>query len=185
MVLPGMEGMNFYIADPLGRKELNLNDDWRAVWVEGGDFPPGAPVVYGYVMVVMEDKGYVTRRAGDEVWGVVEGVVSPVEKPAQFVKRASLEQAGVQAGRAVPIGYFDCRATSNNTDYPVGSSTIRPVTLMVAKKVKDIGRDSGFERRRLPLNEFAGALRKRYPEVHDAMATALDRYMVMRARGES
>ena len=185
MVLPGMENMNFYIADPLGRKELNLNDDWRAVWVGSDTLPANAPVVYGYAMVVMEDKGYVTRRAGDEVWGVVEGVVSPVEKPEQFVKRATLEQAGAQSGRGILIGYFDCRATSHNADYPVGSATVRPVTLFIAKKMKDIGRDSGFERRRLPLNEFAVALRKRYPEVIDAMSGALNQYMVMRARGEA
>jgi hypothetical protein len=184
MVFPGGEHMNIYIADPYAVKELNLGNQWRAVWVEGGPLPADVAIIYGYAVVISEDKGYVTRLGGEERWGAVEGPVAGKETPAAFVKRAVLEQAGAAAGKAELVGYFDCKATSHNTDFPAGTRTVRPIYLFVATKMQDVGRGSAFERRRMPLNEFTKALRDHYPELQMTMTRAVDRYLVMQAKGE-
>ena len=46
-------------------------------------------------------------------------------------------------------------------------------------------RESGFERRRLPLNEFAKALRTGYPELNESITIAVDRFLVLQSRGEA
>lgn len=61
MVMPPMD-MNIYIPDPAAVVELNFGDHWRARWVETDTLPKGAPLTYGYVVVCMGDKGYLTRR---------------------------------------------------------------------------------------------------------------------------
>ena len=187
MTFPGLgfDTSNIYIADPLGVKELNLGDAWRAVWMEGHDLPADTPVSYCYVVAVCDGKGYVTRPAGESRWGVVEGDVPATEKALAFVERAALAQVGATGGRTELLGYFDCKATSYNTEFPLGARTLRPIYLFIAKSMKDIGRESGFERRRLPLNEFARALRDGYPELGETITGAVDRYAVMRARGEA
>ena len=185
MTFPGFDASKIYIADPLGVKELNLGDAWRAVWVASDDLPAEAPVAFAYAVAVCDEKGYVTRPTGGNRWGVVEGDVPAGETGAAFVKRAALSQAGATGGRTHLLGYFDCKATSYNAEYPLGARVVRPIYLLIAKSMKDIGRESGFERRRLPMNEFARALRDGYPELGETIMQAVDRYMVMRARGEA
>jgi hypothetical protein len=174
--------MNMYIPEWLGVMELNLGNAWRAVWNGREEIPPEAPLLYGYVVVICDDKGYVTRPAGDTRWGVAEGTIAADEQPAAFVKRIALEQTGAQGGKPELIGFFECKATSHNPDFPVGYAGVRPIYLLVAAKMKDIGRGSGFERRRLPLNEFVAALRAGYPELNDHVPEAVDRYLVTKAK---
>jgi len=168
-----------------GIKELNIGDAWRATWVAAHELPEGAPIIHGYVVVASESKGYVSRRAGTARWGVPEGAVVAGETPEAFAARAAKEQAGAMVGAAHLIGFFECRATSHNADFPVGTTTVRPIFLFTAQKLKDLGRDSNYERRRLPLNEFAKALRQSYPELNQSITMALDRYLVMQAKGEA
>ena len=182
-MVPGMENMNFYVPDWAGVKELNIGNAWRAVWVGKAELPPEAPLLLGYAVVICEDKGYVARPAGEVRWGAVEGAFRAGEKPEAFLKRACLEQAGVQVGKPFLMGYYECKATSHNPDFPVGYAGVRPIYLYVATKMKDIGKASGYERRRLPLNEFAVALRAGYPELHESITGAVDRYFVLRAKG--
>ena len=182
MVVP-QEYQNVYIPEWAGVKELNIGNAWRAVWAERDALPPLAPVLYGYVVVVCDDKGYVTRSAGDTRWAAAEGAVSADEQPEAFVKRITLEQTGAQAGKPYLMGYFECKATSFNPDFPAGYAAVRPIYLYVAKTMKDIGKGSGFERRRLPLNEFVAALRTGYPELHDHITKTVDRYLVWQAKG--
>ena len=100
---------------------------------------------------------------------------------------SSTQFASRNATAGVPhlLGYYECRATSHNPDFPVGTTTVRPIYLFAATKLKDIGRESGFERRRLPLNEFAKALRTGYPELNESITIAVDRYLVLQSRGEA
>ncbi|MFN0095213.1 MAG: NUDIX domain-containing protein [Dehalococcoidia bacterium] len=184
MAFPGMNGPLPYIPDPLGVRELNISDEWRGRWVEGAALPDGVPVLHGYAVVICDDKGYVTRPAGDARWGVVEGVVAPNETPLAWAKRAAKEQASATAGVVEMLGYLDCRATSHNAAFPVGTPSVRPIYLFAAKTVKELGKASGYERRRLPLNELAALLRSRYPEFEREMSDAVNRYMVLRAKGE-
>ena len=183
MPLDLMNMPNIYFAPPLGVRELKIGEDWRAIWNETTGFPEGAPVTYGYAVVACDDKGFVTRELGAELWSIVEGPIEADEKPPAFVKRAAAAQMGASGGTIDLLGFFECRATSNNAEHPVGFLTIRPIYLMAAKTMKDLGRDTGWERRRLPMNEFAKALRDRYPQFLEAMTMAVDRYMVSRAKG--
>jgi len=187
MGLPGADvsAIHNYRPRYVGIRELNIGDAWRATWVADEEAPADAPVLHGYVVVVSDEKGYVSRRTGQANWGVAEGAVQAGEKAAAFVKRAAAEQAGATAGKAHPIGYFECRATSHNPDFPVGTTTVRPIYLFVATKMKDLGKDSNYERRRLPLNEFAKALRQGYPELNESITRAVDQYLVLKSRGEA
>lgn len=175
---------NIYFPPAVGQKELNLSDDWRGLWVGEPELPAGIPVLYAYGMVLMGDKGYVTRRAGDSVWATVEGETNGVA-PEKFVKAAAKEQVAATVRSMEMLGYFECRATSHNADFPAGAVTIRPFYLIVAKQVGDLAKDSAFEKRRLPANEYMMALRQRYPELAEQLSIAGQRYAVLRAKGEA
>jgi len=176
---------NIYIPPPLGVVELNLADQWRARWVAEQVLPKDAPVVYAYSLVFMGDKGYVTRSTGETAWDTVEGELATGEKPETFVKRAAKERTGAIVGKVELIGYFECKATSHNAGYPKDTLTLRPIYVAVAKQVKDIPAGSAYERRRLPLNEYMAALRSRYPQLELYFAKAVERFAIMRAKGEA
>lgn len=174
---------NVYLPPPPGALELNLGDEWRARWVDEQVLPKGSPVVYGYALVFLGDRGYVTRKRDSEKWGTVEGELLPGEKPDAFVKRAARDQTGAVPGRIELVGYLECRATSHNKRYERDVRTVQPIHLVVARDVKDVPDGSGFERRRLPLNEYMATIRSRYPELEGYLAKAVERYVVSRARG--
>jgi hypothetical protein len=184
MVIPGMDKFNFYQPPHVGVRELNLSDAWRARWFDGDGLPGGAQVAYGYAAVFCDEKGYVTRPAGTEPWGIAEGPLEPGEKPLAWVKRAALQQVGASGGQVELLGYLECRATTHNPDFAPGTVTIRPLYMVVAKTVKDIGKSSGYERRRLPLNEFGAAIRNRYPEIVECVVKTLDRYVILARTGQ-
>ncbi len=167
----------------LGIHELRMGNDWRAYWIEADELPPDAPVLYSYAVVVAEDKGYVTRRAGERIWSTVEGARRADEAPEGCVKRMAAEQAGVVTAAVRLIGFYECRATTHNPDFPAGTVTVRPIYLVVAKKLSEMGKDALFERRRLPMNEHARALRERYPELNESIVRTVDQYAVLKARG--
>ena len=175
---------NIYIPPPLAVLELNLGNQWRARFAESDELPPNAPLAYGYAIVFMGDKGYVTRKGDDGGWGVVEGPFEAGEKPQAWLKRLANEQMGATPGRVELLGYLDCKATSHNAEFEPGAITVRPLYLVAAKAVKDLPRSSQYARRRLPLNEHAEAVRKRYPELTPFMALGFNRYAVWRAKGD-
>lgn len=186
MGIPGADLSAIYSYRPryVGIKELNIGDDWRATWVAATELPEDAPLLHGYAVVLADEKGYVARRTGTARWGVAEGALQAGESALAFAKRIAREQAGVVSADVELIGFFECRATSYNPDFPAGTATVRPIFLVAARKMKDLGKDSPFERRRLPLNEFAKTLRASYPELNESITAAVDRYLVRRARGE-
>ena len=164
--------------------ELNLGDQWIGRWEDEEPIPQGVPVLHVYGVLLMDDKGYVTRARGTDVWGTIEGTVADGEKAEAAIKRIAKEQANATAALISPMGYLDCRATSHNPTHHKDSRAVRPLYLVAAKQIKDLGREAATERRRLPMNEYMMALRGRYPEIDDYLGTAVERYMIMRARGE-
>jgi hypothetical protein len=62
---------------------------------------------------------------------------------------------------------------------------VRPLYIVIAKKVDDVPEASGYERRRVILNDYLTAMRNRYPEIRAYMERAHDRYLTMRAKGEA
>jgi hypothetical protein len=185
MTFPDLGGsQNFYVPDALGLKELNLNNDWRGRWFAQDALPPDAPVDYAYAAVLMGDKGYVTRPRGETVWRTVEGTIAG-ERPEAFLERAVKEQIGATIARSEMLGFIECRATQHNPDVLKDTVRMRPLYLIVAKKFDDLGADSPFERRRLPMNEYLLAVRNRYPELSDEFGEVAQRYAVLRAKGEA
>jgi hypothetical protein len=173
-----------YMPRPAAVRELNLNDEWRGRWYEADELPENAPVNYAYALVLMGDKGYVTRPAGQTAWGTVEGPTEP-GKPESFLKTAIKAQTGATPAHTELIGFFECRATSHNPDFEKDAITVRPLYLAVAKSVGDLGPGAAYEKRRLPLNEYTRAIRDRYTEIEEQMQMACQRYAVLRARGEA
>lgn len=176
---------NIYIPKPGGKLELNLGDAWRGRFNDAGELPESAPLDYGYAVLFMGDKGYVSRRTPDERWGVLEGSFDEGETPDAWANRVAMEQAGATLARTELVGYLDCKATSHNPDHPAGTIRVRPIYLAVAKSIGDVPEETGYARRRLPFNEHARAIRDRYPELQGYLSKALDRYMVLRAKGEA
>jgi hypothetical protein len=165
-----------------GVVELNLQDQWRARWVDEQVLPPNAPVNYAFGMVVAGEKGYVIRRPGEPAWGMVEGETGD-EGAQAFVEGQVRARMGIEPGLVDLIGFFECKATRHNREYKQGSLTIRPFYLVVAKEVGTT--PSGWERRRLPLNEFMVALRARYPELDEYLGKAAFRYALLRKEGKA
>ena len=187
MAFPGMDtgGVTIYFPPPPGAMELNFGDEWRARYVSGEELPKGIPATYGYALLVLDEKGYVVRSRGEDgPWGTIEGDFLAGEKGPAWAKRVAKEQANATPARSELVGYLECRATSHNPDFPVGATTVRPIYLIIAKQVKDLGPSAAYERRRLPLNEYTMAIRTRYPELHNYMVPAVDVYLTLRARGE-
>ena len=183
--IPSLSDMAaMYQPRPMAMTELNLSDDWRARWVDEQELPENAPVNYAYAVVVMGDKGYVTRARGSSVWGTVEGAVE-AETAVDFVRRAVKEQTGGTMRTLELLGFLECRATSHNEQFRAGSIALRPMYLVVAKSIDDLPDASTYEKRRLPMNEFMMALRGRYPELVDHFGQAGQRYAIMRAKGEA
>lgn len=183
MAFPGFDPGS-YVPKWIGEHELNIGDAWRARWNDASELPENAPIFFGYAVVAAGDKGYVTRRKGAEHFGIAEGERNQGEKPLAFAKRIAAEQTGVTSPRVELIGYLDCKATSHNPDFEAGAITVRPVYLVSGKSVKDLGPSSPFERRRMPLNEWAKAVRDRYPDLIRYLQKAVDRHTILHLRGE-
>lgn len=183
MAYPDVPNISVYIPPPPGERELNLGDQWRGRWQDADELPENAPVVYVYAIVCAGDKGYVTRRKGETVWSALEGATEGLSS-REFLKQAARDQIGATIDQVRLVGYLECHATSHNPDYAPGFMTVRPLYVVTAKKVSDIPEGSAYERRRLPMNEFGRAMRGRYREMDEYMEKALDRYMILHARGE-
>jgi hypothetical protein len=165
-----------------GVKELNLADQWRARWVDEQELPPNAPVHHLYALVVMGDKGYATREKGGNRWEMVDAPVGDVTVDVLLVQ-AVKERTGATVGRSELIGFLECRPTRQNTEFKQGDITVRPLYLVVAKKLDDLPAGSNFERRRFPLSEYMVAMRARYPELLDYLGKASGRYALIQAKG--
>ncbi len=185
MTMPGMGPTPYiYIPLPPAVKELRLNDMWLARWSDADELPRGAPVNYVYALLYMGDKGYVIREKGTENWRSLEGAVEG-ESAEAWLKREAPARTGLTVGTTALIGFLECRPTKFNTEFPAGSFAVRPLYVVVAKKVADVPDDSPYERRRLPLNEHLAVMRNRYPEIREHMDAAAGRYVQMRAKGEA
>lgn len=166
-----------------GVKELNFADQWRARWVDEQTLSEHAPVDHLYALVLLGDKGYMTREAGAAKWSVLEGNPGDLT-PEAFLKAAAKARFGATPSKIELIGYFECKPTRHNTDTKAGEITVRPLYVVAAKKVDDLPDGSGWERRRFPFNEYIVALRARYPEIVDYVSMAVNRYAVLRTKGE-
>jgi len=182
MTMPDMS--SYEPPRPAGVRELNLGDLWRARWTDGGPLPAGVRIDRLYGVVMLDNRGYVCRARGSEHWDTLEGSPGP-DKPDSYLKRIAREHIGADTALAELIGYLDCRATSHNPEAPAGTRAVQGFYLVAARKVAPSPRNTAFERRRLPLNEFMQALRLRYPEFEEYMGKALERYVVLHARGEA
>ena len=81
-------------------------------------------------------------------------------------------------------GYLDCKATSHNPDYKVGSRVIRPMVVAIASEIQDQRTGARYKRRRLPANEYVAVIRKKYPEFQAYFGDAINQYLIMHANGE-
>ncbi len=167
-----------------GVRELNLADQWRARWVDEQTLSEHAPVKHLYALVLMGDKGYATRETGQAKWGMLEGEPGDLT-PEAFLVAAAIERFGATPARIELIGFFECKATRQNAGYESGELTVRPLYLILAKRVDDLPESSNFERRRFPMNEYMVALRARHPELLDYLGLAAARYAILRAKGEA
>lgn len=170
--------------DPAGVVELNINDHWRAKWIAESELPEGAPVFTAYAMVFKGERAYVTREHGEERWSIIEGDLREGETPEDFVTRSAFERTGARVAKTELFGFFECKATSQNPNFPVGTISVQPFYIAAASDVEDVPDESGYERRRLPLNEFNKLIRARYPQSDLYLQQGTQRYTVMLARGE-
>ena len=169
-----------------GVKELNLADQWRARWVNEQQLPDHAPVHYVYSLLLMGDKGYGVRERDipGATWGMVEGLAAG-RSAEKFLKDELKAQAGATLGSAELVGFLECKPTRFNEEFKAGELTVRPIYVVAAKSVADNVGNAKFERRRFPLNEYAVAMRARYPEFLDQMTQAFSHYAVMQAKAQS
>jgi ADP-ribose pyrophosphatase YjhB (NUDIX family) len=180
--------MNDYasrIPVPKGARELNIGDQWRALYVNAEALPEGLPIIHAYAVVFAGDRGYVTREKGASNWAIVDAPVPHGASLNDAISAAVHEQTGVRVDRTEVTGYLDCKATQFNTDFGQGTRAARAFVIAIAADVEDMPEESGRERRRLRLNEFAANVRKQHAELERPLSDAIDRYMVLRARGEA
>ncbi len=177
----GIDLMNLPAYEPRwpGVLELNLQDQWRARWVDEQELPENAPVSWAYGMVCMGDNGYATRAKGGARWEMIEGPTGD-KQPEAFVKQAAIERMGATAGRMELIGFFECKATRLNTGVKPGTITVRPSTWWARKWL--IARRIGYERGADAMAEFLVAC-GRVPESSTHRKCA-SRYANLRAKAK-
>jgi hypothetical protein len=180
-----MGAMSFPEPPIPGVLELNIGDAWRGTWLQADSVPAGLPVHYAWAVVSDDDKNYVTRKKGDELFWLVEGDVPEGEKPEAYVKKLIAERTGIQANKIAVSGYLECEATGTNPKFAKGTLAARVLYTASTKAVKDVPATSGYERRRLRRNEFNVLMRQRYPELWRYISLATEKYIVMKARGEA
>ena len=163
--------------------EINLGNNWRGVYTEGAP-PKDVPVLYAIGILVKKEKGFLVKKTVEDFWNVLEGNPEKGEQSDTFLSRIAKKQAGIAIDRILTLGFDDLKATRHNTDYEIGTQAIRTFSLVIADTVGQIPEESDYTRRRLPLSEYAVAVRKRYPEFTKHLGKALDQYMIMRAKDE-
>ena len=169
-----------------GTLEIILEGVWRAVYVDDEPPPEDVRAARGYALVVKGEYGYVTERddSEGEGWTIVEGEIAAGETSEEFVARAAHAQTGAAVSQTIYSGYLDCEATSFNTEYEAGARTVRPIYVAVASEVGPVPDESGYHRRRLPMNQFQNAVRLRYPELWKHFSRGLDRYLILQRTGK-
>ena len=184
MAFPGMDDLPAYKPRFPGRHDLNLGDQWRAHHVDDGELPENAPVLMFYALVAKGDRGYVTRKHGDTAWHIVEAAYDGSQPLADALAAAVYEQTGARVSGSFMSGFLECRATQHNREFKEGSMSVRPLFFVAANEVEDVPDDSGYERRRMPMNEYANAMRQYYHELHPYLLRAIDRYLIRHTKGE-
>lgn len=185
MTIPSMSDIaNMYRPLPLAVKELRINDQWLGRWSDADELPEHAPVGYVYATLYSGDKGYLVRPRGtQDVWAAIDDETAG-EDPETWLGREVPARTGLQIGQLVLVGFLECRPTKFN-DVPKETIQVRPLYIVIAGKVDDVPEASGYERRRVILNDYLTAMRNRYPEIRSYMERAHDRYLTMRAKGEA
>lgn len=170
----------------LAAPEVNFTNHWRARWIQEDAVPKDVPASHVYAILVMDGKGYAVRaRGGEARWAIVEGAVPEGAKLESHVKQLVKERTGGTVGKLVTAGYLVCKATQHNPEFEGGTLRLRPVCVAVIKTMKDLGPDAPWERRRYQLNQYAQLLRHEYPIEAPYLREALDKYLVLQARGEA
>ncbi len=167
-----------------GVVETNIGDQWRARWVDTAELPDGVEVTLVRALLFAGDKGYALRPIDAKNWDAIADDLPAGESPDGYLKRILKERIGIVAGTIELIGFQACRATRHNPTHKEGALTLRPLYLVAASGVEAIPAGSGYERRRMPLNEYGVAMRARYAEVEPHLTKLLQRYAVMLAKGE-
>ena len=107
---------------------------------------------------------------------------SPISSGELDVIRDRLKRA---LGKEPIVHPYTDGAMIGGLKLQIGDQLIDASIATSLRKLRDLGKDAPFERRRLPMNEFAGVLRGRYPELRASITKAVDRYAVLQARGEA
>lgn len=164
--------------------ETNIGDEWRARWVDTSELPDGVEVTLVRALIFADDKGYALRPRDTTTWIAVEDELPAGEAPEAYLRRILEERVALHVGMVELIGFQACRATRYNANYSEGDLTLRPLYIVAVSSADVVPAASGYERRRMPLNEYGMAMRARYPEIEPHITTLLQRYGVMLARGE-
>jgi ADP-ribose pyrophosphatase YjhB (NUDIX family) len=185
MTIPDLGQLAMIEPPRPGVTELNLGDQWRAVFIDPDEAPEGVPMTYGYLLAFMAGKAYVVRpRGSEDHWSTVEGAFTAGEGLEAWAKREIKEQLNATVGKLQILGLFECKATQHNTEHPRGTRTLRPLGFVVLKKIDDLPRTSAWERRRLPTNEHITLVRLRYPEFTKYFGDAASEYQLLLAKGQ-
>ena len=166
-----------------GVTEINLGDEWRGVYEEG-EPPEDTLVLFAIGILVKKDKGILVKKTTEVQWNILEGIPEKGESTDAFLKKIAEEHAGVSVNKILTLGHDNMKATRHNTEYDLGTPAVRTFSLVIAETMGQIPEESEYTRRRLPLSEYAVAIRKRYPEFTKHLGKALDQYIIMQAKGE-
>ncbi|MXW26109.1 MAG: hypothetical protein F4Z77_07470 [Dehalococcoidia bacterium] len=169
-----------------GKTEIILGDHWSAEYFDAEEtpLPEGVPALYAYACVVKGDYGYLTEHEEGDGWNIVEGEVPEGESAEEFVTRTSYEQIGATISETLLVGFLDCEATSNNEQYETHFRSVRPLYVAVASELNPVPEETGYHRRRLPMNQFQNELRNRYLLLSQHLFTGLNRYTILERTGQ-
>jgi hypothetical protein len=184
MTIPNLTNMQIPERKIPGVRELNIGDQWRAVYAEE-EKPEGVPETHAYVVVVKDDRSYLLRRKGTDKWGTLE-VEIPEGTPADEAIGAALqERLGATLALLVTGGHFQCRATRHNTTHETGMPTMRGFYTAVVGEVEPQAEDAEYERRRLRFNELMKAIRQQHRELEPYLIKVFEKWLVMQTKGEA
>jgi hypothetical protein len=165
------------------RRELKLQNEYRAYYMENAEAQADEPVRHIY-LIVSRGERFLLARSGPEAAGILVEPVKEGEAPADVARRIAKERVGATIGEPVVSGHLRCLATKFAKDAPPGAIHLRQVMVAAASEVEDLPEDSPWERRTVNQRDLILTIGKRHIEIADALRPAVSEWVKLRAQGK-
>ena len=165
------------------RRELKLQNQYRAYYMDDAEAASDEPVRHVY-LIVSRGERFLLAKSGDEGAGILEAPVKQGESPTDVARRIAKERVGATIGEPVVSGQLRCLATKFVKDDVPGAIHRRQVMVAAASEVEDLPQGNPWERRTVNQRDLILTIGKRHIEIADALRPAVSAWVKLHAQGK-